>query len=73
VARTEVRARAAWRTAITQDVPLILMDAHDRSTREAQADVHQLAKELWPKVKFPSPDAIRARRKALAVPATRAA
>jgi cellulose biosynthesis protein BcsQ len=73
VARTEVRARAAWRTAITQDVPLILMDGHDRSTREAQADVHQLAKELWPRVKFPSPDAIRARRKALAMPDTRAA
>jgi chromosome partitioning protein len=73
VARTEVRARAAWRTAITQDIPLILMDAHDRSTREAQADVHQLAKELWPRVKFPAPDAIKARRKALAVPESRAA
>ncbi len=73
VARTEVRARAAWRTAITQDVPLILMDAHDRSTREAQADVHQLAKELWPRVKFPAPDAIKARRKALATPEARAA
>jgi chromosome partitioning protein len=73
VARTEVRARAAWRTAITQDVPLILMDAHDRSTREAQADVHQLAKELWPRVKFPAPDVIKARRKVLAVPASRAA
>lgn len=73
VARTEVRARAAWRTAITQDVPLILMDAHDRSTREAQADVHQLAKELWPRVKFPPPEAIKARRKALSVPERRAA
>jgi chromosome partitioning protein len=74
VARTEVRARAAWRTAITQDIPLILMDAHDRSTREAQADVHQLAKELWPRVKFPPPDAIKARRKALtAMPEARAA
>jgi cellulose biosynthesis protein BcsQ len=73
VARTEVRARAAWRTAITQDVPLILMDAHDRSTREAQADVHQLAKELWPRVKFPPPDAIKARRRALAMPEARAA
>ena len=73
VARTEVRARAAWRTAITQDVPLILMDAHDRSTREAQADVHQLAKELWPRVKFPPPDAIKARRRATAMPEARAA
>jgi chromosome partitioning protein len=64
VARTELRARAAWRTAITQDVPLILLDGHDRGTREAQADVHDLAKELWPRTKFPTPGEIKALRKA---------
>lgn len=63
VARTELRARAAWRTAITQDVPLILLDETDRSTQEAQADLHQLARELWPKVTFPHPDDIRAQRR----------
>lgn len=73
VARTEVRARAAWRTAITQDIPLILLDGHDRGTREAQGDLHHLAKELWPRVKFPSPDVIKAKRKILAMPDTRAA
>lgn len=64
VARTELRARAAWRTAITQDVPLILLDASDRGTREAQADLHGLARELWPKVRFPDPDEIRIERRA---------
>lgn len=64
VARTELRARAAWRTAITQDVPLILLDETDRGTREAQADLHRLARELWPKVKFPHPDDIRLQRRA---------
>lgn len=64
VARTELRARAAWRTAITQDVPLILLDGNDRGTREAQADVHNLARELWPKVDFPDPGDIKLQRKA---------
>ncbi len=73
VARTELRARAAWRTAITQDVPLILLDARDRGTREAQADVHQLAKELWPRVRFPTPDEIKMRRRANAAPQRKAA
>jgi chromosome partitioning protein len=66
VARTELRARAAWRTALTQDVPLILLNGSDRGTREAQADIHHLVKELWPKVSFPSPSEIKARRKASA-------
>jgi hypothetical protein len=73
VARTELRARAAWRTAITCDVPLILLEGHDRGTREAQADVHQLARELWPRVKFPSPAEIKAQRKAAGVPQRKAA
>src|SRR5690349_16622570 len=73
VARTELRARAAWRTAITQDVPLILLDGRDRGTREAQADVHQLAKELWPRVRFPDPGEIKARRRAAAAPRKTAA
>jgi chromosome partitioning protein len=73
VARTELRARAAWRTAITQDVPLILLEGRDRGTREAQADVHQLARELWPRVDFPSPGEIKAQRKARAAPQRRAA
>jgi chromosome partitioning protein len=64
VARTELRARAAWRTAITQDVPLILLDGRDRGTREAQMDVHRLARELWPRVDFPYPSEIRSQRKA---------
>jgi chromosome partitioning protein len=64
VARTELRARAAWRTAITQDVPLILLDERDRGTREAQADIHNLARELWPKVNFPPPSEIKLQRKA---------
>lgn len=73
VARTEVRARAAWRTAITKDVPLILLDGRDRGVREAQDDVHRLAKELWPRIKFPSPHEIKARRRATSAPQRRAA
>ena len=73
VARTELRARAAWRTAITQDVPLILLDERDRSTREAQADVHDLARELWPRVKFPSPREIKSQRRASATTERKAA
>jgi chromosome partitioning protein len=64
IARTELRARAAWRTAITQDVPLILLDGRDRGTREAQMDVHRLARELWPRVNFPYPSEIKSQRKA---------
>jgi chromosome partitioning protein len=60
VATTELRARAAWRTAVTQDLPLILLDEHDRGTREAQSDIHRLASELWPKTTFPYPSEIRA-------------
>jgi cellulose biosynthesis protein BcsQ len=73
VARTELRARAAWRTAITQDVPLILLDGSDRGTREAQADLHRLARELWPKVDFPYPSEIKMRRKASVATYRRAA
>jgi chromosome partitioning protein len=73
VARTELRARAAWRTAITQDVPLILLDERDRGTREAQADVHRLARELWRQVDFPPPGEIRLRRRAGVPPVRRAA
>jgi hypothetical protein len=68
-----VRARAAWRTAITKDVPLILLDGRDRGVREAQDDVHRLAKELWPRIKFPSPHEIKARRRATSAPQRRAA
>src|SRR5581483_5950204 len=64
VARTELRARAAWRTAITRNLPLILLDERDRSTREAQTDVHQLARELWPRVSFPSASEIKVTRRA---------
>ncbi len=70
VARTELRARAAWRTAVTQDVPLILLEGRDRGTREAQADVYRLANELWPRVNFPSPSEIKLRRRASARAAT---
>jgi chromosome partitioning protein len=70
VARTELRARAAWRTAITQDVPLILMEGSDRGTREAQTDVHKLARELWPRVNFPFPSEIKAQRR-VSSPVTR--
>ena len=73
LARTELRARAAWRTAITQDVPLILLDESDRGTREAQSDVYRLAKELWPRVDFSSPSEIKARRRASAAMERRAA
>jgi chromosome partitioning protein len=73
VARTELRARAAWRTAITQDVPLILLDDRSRGTREAQADVHRLARELWPRVRFPAPAEIKMHRRAHSAPARRAA
>jgi chromosome partitioning protein len=73
VARTELRARAAWRTAITRDVPLILLDERGRGTREAQADVHRLARELWPRVNFPQPAEIRMRRRASMAPMRRAA
>lgn len=64
VARTQLRARAAWRTAITQDVPLILLEESDRGTHEAQEDLHRLVRELWPKVKFPHPDEIKLQRRA---------
>ena len=63
VAKTELRARAAWRTAVTQDVPLILLDESDRGTREAQADLHALASELWPEIQFPFPSEVRSQRK----------
>lgn len=64
IARTELRARAAWRTAITQDVPLILFEHNDRGVREAQTDVHHLAHELWPEIDFPYPSEIRVLRRA---------
>jgi hypothetical protein len=73
VARTQLRARAAWRTAITQDVPLIVVEESEGGTREAQEDVHRLARELWPKVKFPHPDQIRIRRRATLLVDRRAA
>jgi cellulose biosynthesis protein BcsQ len=73
VARTELRARAAWRTAITQDVPLILLDSQDRGTREAQTDLHELACELWPRVQFPEPHEIKLLRKSGAMSERRAA
>lgn len=73
VARTELRARAAWRTAITQDVPLILLDRHDRGTREAQTDLHGLACELWPRVQFPEPHEIKVLRNSGALSEQRAA
>jgi chromosome partitioning protein len=73
VAKTELRARAAWRTAITQDVPLILLDDRSRGTRDAQSDVHRLARELWPRVDFPSPAEIKMQRRASSAPMRRAA
>ena len=66
VAGTELRVRAAWRKAVTQDVPLILLDESDRSTRDAQSDAWHLVHELWPQVDFPYPSEIRARRRPLA-------
>ena len=73
VARTELRARAAWRTAITQDVPLVLLEGRDRGTREAQADIHDLAKELWPRTRFPTPGEIKTLRRPSASTRRRAA
>jgi chromosome partitioning protein len=64
VARTELRARAAWRTAVTQDLPLILLDESDRGAREAQSDIHTLVSELWPEAAFPFPSEIRRTRRA---------
>jgi chromosome partitioning protein len=64
VAGTELRSRAAWRTAITQDVPLVLLDQSDQGTREAQGDLHRLAREMWPGVNFPYPSEIRGGRAA---------
>lgn len=64
VARTELRARAAWRTAITQDIPLILLEGSDRGTHEAQSDVHRLAGELWPEADFRYPSEIKLQRRA---------
>jgi len=63
LAATEIRARAAWRKAVTQDLPLILLDESDRSTREAQSDVWHLAHELWETIDFPYPSEIRALRR----------
>ncbi len=63
VPRTELRARAAWRTAVTQDLPLILLEEHDRGTRDAQSDIHALASELWPEAVFPYPSEIRSLRR----------
>jgi chromosome partitioning protein len=63
VARTELRSRAAWGTAVTQDVPLILLEESDRGTREAQTDIHHLAHELWPEVEFLYPSEIRIERR----------
>jgi hypothetical protein len=71
VAHRELRSRAAWGTAVTQDVPLILLNETDRGTREAQADIHWLARELWPKVDFPFASEIKLRRGGR--PATRVA
>ena len=62
VARSEIRRRAAWRKAVTQDVPLILLDERDRSSQEAQSDAWRVAHELWPGVDFPYPSEIRAMR-----------
>ena len=63
IAGTELRARAAWGTATTQDVPLILLEENDNSTREAQTDVHHLAHELWPSVDFMYPSEIKIERR----------
>lgn len=62
LARAELRARAAWEKAITQDLPLVLLHESDRGTLEAQADVRRLALELWPEVDFPFASEIRALR-----------
>ena len=63
IAHTALRARAAWGTATTQDVPLILLEENDSSTREAQTDVHHLAHELWPDVDFMYPSEIKIERR----------
>ena len=73
VARTELRARAAWRKAITQDLPLILLDESDRSTLDAQADVRRLAHELWEDIDFSYPSEIKAERRKAARPVEAAA
>lgn len=64
IAQTELRSRAAWRTAATQDVPMILFEDHDRGTRDAQADLHHLVRELWPGPDFLHASEIRAERAA---------
>lgn len=66
IAQTELRARSAWGTATTQDVPLILLDESDRSTQEAQTDIHHLAHELWPSVDFLYPSEIKIERRRIA-------
>lgn len=63
VAETALRRRAAWRTAVTQDVPLILLVENDEGARDAQNDVRRLAHELWAEVAFPYPSEIRAIRR----------
>jgi len=73
VARTELRSRAAWGTAVTQDLPLILLEESDRGTREAQTDIHHLARELWPSVDFLYPSEIRIERRRAAEPRKAAA
>ena len=73
VARAELRARAAWGTAVTQDVPLVLLEESDRGTRDAQADIHRLARELWPSVDFLYPSEIRVERKRVVEPRKAAA
>ncbi|MBV9195228.1 MAG: AAA family ATPase [Solirubrobacterales bacterium] len=73
VARTGLRSRAAWGTAVTQDVPLILLEESDRGTREAQTDIHHLAHELWPEVEFLYPSEIKVERRRLAEPRKAAA
>jgi cellulose biosynthesis protein BcsQ len=73
VADTELRSRAAWKTAITQDVPLILLDETDRSTIDAQRDIHHLARELWPDIDFLFPSEIRAERRAASTEARKVA
>jgi cellulose biosynthesis protein BcsQ len=62
VARSEIRRRAAWRKAVTQDVPLILLAESDRSSQEAQSDAWRVAHELWPGVDFAYPSEIKAMR-----------
>jgi hypothetical protein len=50
-----------------------LLDENDRGTREAQADIHNLARELWPKVDFPHPRDIKMQRRTLSATDRRAA